>query len=47
VPWETFYTYGESTVYGEGSLAELRALTAREANGDPSALEATGTCCGG
>jgi catechol 2,3-dioxygenase-like lactoylglutathione lyase family enzyme len=24
VPWETFYTYGESTVYGEGSLAKLK-----------------------
>lgn len=25
VPWETFFTYGKATVYGEGSLAELRA----------------------
>src|SRR5438477_10247778 len=24
VPWETFLTYGESTVYGEGSLAKLK-----------------------
>src|SRR5713101_1025313 len=24
VPWETFLTYGEATVYGEGSLAKLR-----------------------
>ena len=24
VPWETFLTYGESTVYGEGSLGKLR-----------------------
>jgi len=23
-PWETFLTYGESTVYGEGSLAKLK-----------------------
>jgi hypothetical protein len=23
VPWETFFTYGESTVYGEGSLTRL------------------------
>ena len=23
VPWETFYTYGEVEVYGEGSLAKL------------------------
>jgi hypothetical protein len=28
VPWETFFTYGESTVYGEGSLAKLREATA-------------------
>ena len=26
VPWETFYTYGESTVYGEGSLARLQEV---------------------
>src|SRR5207244_9015721 len=26
VPWETFYTYGESTVYGEGSLAKLKEV---------------------
>jgi len=24
VPWETFLTYGESTVYGEGSLDKLK-----------------------
>ena len=24
MPWETFPTYGESTVYGEGPLAKLR-----------------------
>ena len=24
VPWETFFTYGESTVYGQGSLHKLR-----------------------
>ena len=24
VPWETFFTYGEATVYGEGSLDRLR-----------------------
>src|SRR5207302_10713328 len=34
VPWETFYTYGESTVYGEGSLAKLREVT-----------EAAAACC--
>jgi SAM-dependent methyltransferase len=27
VPWETFFTYGESTVYGEGSLAKLKELS--------------------
>src|ERR1700719_1877302 len=26
VPWETFLTYGESTVYGEGSLAKLKEV---------------------
>jgi catechol 2,3-dioxygenase-like lactoylglutathione lyase family enzyme len=27
VPWETFLTYGASTVYGEGSLAELKEIS--------------------
>src|SRR5882724_2914146 len=27
VPWETFLTYGESTVYGEGSLAKLEEVS--------------------
>ena len=27
VPWETFFTYGESTVYGEGSLAKLQEVS--------------------
>jgi len=27
VPWETFLTYGESTVYGEGSLAQLKEVS--------------------
>ena len=26
VPWETFFTYGESTVYGQGSLHKLREV---------------------
>jgi hypothetical protein len=26
VPWETFLTYGEAEVYGEGSLAKLREV---------------------
>jgi catechol 2,3-dioxygenase-like lactoylglutathione lyase family enzyme len=29
VPWETFFTYGEATVYGEGSLAKLREANER------------------
>jgi catechol 2,3-dioxygenase-like lactoylglutathione lyase family enzyme len=28
VPWETFFTYGEATVYGEGSLAKLQEVSA-------------------
>src|SRR5882762_5468043 len=39
VPWETFFTYGESTVYGEGSLGKLRAVSA--ACCVPSAAELT------
>jgi hypothetical protein len=27
VPWETFFTYGESAVYGEGSLAKLKEVS--------------------
>jgi hypothetical protein len=27
VPWETFFTYGEATVYGEGSLKKLKQAT--------------------
>jgi len=26
VPWETFFTYGESIVYGQGSLDKLREV---------------------
>jgi catechol 2,3-dioxygenase-like lactoylglutathione lyase family enzyme len=26
VPWETFWTYGESTIYGQGSLDKLREV---------------------
>ena len=28
VPWETFLTYGEATIYGEGSLGKLREVSA-------------------
>ena len=38
VPWETFLTYGESTVYGEGSLDKLRETTEAAACCEP-------TCC--
>ena len=31
VPWETFFTYGEATVYGEGSLTKLREANERTA----------------
>ena len=51
VPWETFFTYGEATVYGEGSLSKLRELTERAVCCEPSFAEATRTtaaaeaCC--
>ena len=52
VPWETFFTYGESTVYGEGSLGKLRqaneaaccAPAAQELSAEPAAPTA---CCAG
>jgi catechol 2,3-dioxygenase-like lactoylglutathione lyase family enzyme len=37
VPWETFLSYGESTVYGEGSLAKLKEVS--------EAACCTPTCC--
>ena len=56
VPWETFLTYGESTVYGEGSLDKLREATevaacyeptccAPEAISQPEPVTATTGCC--
>src|SRR5256714_14435577 len=36
VPWETFFTYGESTVYGEGSLGKLREATEAAARCEPT-----------
>jgi hypothetical protein len=52
VPWETFYTYGEAEVYGEGSLAKLRAAEQRAACGcepafaqPPSELAVAEACC--
>lgn len=40
VPWETFFTYGEATVYGEGSLAKLRAKSR-----DTAPAAAADACC--
>jgi hypothetical protein len=56
VPWETFLTYGESTVYGEGSLVKLREATeavaccaptccAPEALIEPASAAAATACC--
>jgi hypothetical protein len=51
VPWETFFTYGEATVYGEGSLAKLREATDRAVCCEPSISElvpepvAANACC--
>jgi catechol 2,3-dioxygenase-like lactoylglutathione lyase family enzyme len=51
VPWETFFTYGESTVYGEGSLARLKEVN-EAACCEPEAIrrvapepEAASACC--
>jgi catechol 2,3-dioxygenase-like lactoylglutathione lyase family enzyme len=40
VPWETFFTYGEATVYGEGSLSRLRETAERAVCCEPSFAEA-------
>ena len=51
VPWETFFTHGEATVYGEGSLAKLKEATDRPVCCEPSPAElapsstAGETCC--
>jgi hypothetical protein len=56
VPWETFFTYGESTVYGEGSLGKLREVNEAaacceptccvpESIGKPAPAEAATACC--
>src|SRR5271167_4962447 len=38
VPWETFFTYGESTVYGESdSLAKLKEASERATCCEPAA----------
>ena len=48
VPWETFFTYGESEVYGDGSLARLREANERAMACEPPELSATAktsACC--
>jgi hypothetical protein len=49
VPWETFFTYGQATVYGEDSLARLREANERAVCCEPSFAEAAPTaaevCC--
>ena len=49
VPWETFLTYGESTVYGKGSLDQLReaneaACCVPSSTSQPTPSTATGRC---
>jgi hypothetical protein len=39
VPWETFLTHGEATVYGEGSLAKLKEATDRAVCCEPAPSE--------
>src|SRR5438477_10031116 len=48
--WETFRTYGESTVYGQGSLGKLReaeaaACCVSEAVRQPASAESATACC--
>ncbi len=56
VPWESFFTYGEATVYGQGSLAKLKevgeAACCAQACCEPEAIlqaapqpAAASTCC--
>ena len=49
VPWETFFTYGESTVYGQGSLDKLREANEAgccvPAAKDLAPEPATACCC--
>ena len=50
VPWETFLTYGEATVYGEGSLAKLREVSGCVGGCEPLLAElmpkpAAEACC--
>ena len=41
VPWETFFTYGEAAVYGEGSLSKLKKASERAVCCEPSFAEDT------
>ena len=47
VRWETFYTYGEATTYGEsGALAELEASqSAQGCCGGPAVKDGRSACC--
>ena len=51
VPWETFFTYGEATVYGEGSLAqaaeevEERAVCCEPSFAEPADEPAPAEAC--
>ena len=51
VPWETFFTYGESTVYGQGSLDKVREVNEAgccvPAAKDLTPEPATACCCAG
>ena len=51
VPWESFYTYGQAMVYGEGSLTKLRQVSGCTGDCEPAVTElahqpaAAETCC--
>jgi catechol 2,3-dioxygenase-like lactoylglutathione lyase family enzyme len=50
VPWETFLTHGEATIYGDGSLAKLREISGCTTGCEPPLAElmpkpAAKTCC--
>jgi hypothetical protein len=50
VKWETFYTYGEATVYGESALGQLQAadtggVCCAPAISEPAEEAATTACC--
>src|SRR5260370_26224377 len=47
VHWETFFSYGESTVYGlRGASQELEKVTARVVCCEPEAKTASACCAG-